>query len=216
MRPTLPTFRCSCALVIAAISIGTVFLSACVKEQDRGNSGFVSGVVSGNATLDNSDFATLTVGEDGLIRCVVSRIKSPTEFDINFRSVRSVRLPGVEGVDAKSNPELYAEAMSYIRKFAGNGNPIFLRPLQGVDLKDERKVIVAFPLLVAERQPDPDQTLFVDLIQGMLSRGLLKISNYDEFDRPEVARAAYQAEEYAKQNKIGMWGNVRATTAAGK
>lgn len=192
--------------------LACIMVSGCIKEEQRNGEGFTSSVVRGNASLYTEDYNGLTVGEDGLIRCVVSHIKTPTEFDINFRNTRSVRLAGVSAPDVNS-PQ-YAEARAYLYNYTGKGNPIFLRPLPGIDVKDERSVIVGFPLLVADRQPSPDQTLFVDLIQGMLSRGLLRITNYEEFDRPEVARAAHQAEEYARKNRVGIWGDPAVANAS--
>jgi len=192
-----------------------MLFAACVKERDSDGSGFTSAVSTGNnASLDQTDFGGLTLGEDGLVRCAVTRIKTATEFVINRNNPRNVRLAAIKGPNEATDPNLYDQARRYLLEYIGQGNTIYLRPLPGSNLKDQRLTIVGFPLLVSDRQPDPARPLFVDLIQGMLSRGLAEISDPDEFDSPEVMRAAYRAQEMAKTNRLGIWANHKGTVAS--
>jgi endonuclease YncB( thermonuclease family) len=173
----------------------------------------------------NVEYDRLTVGEDGLIRCVFSFIKSPTEVEINFRRPRKVRFAGVKAPDRSSFPDdksyndLLEEAKGYILHWAGGGNPVFLRPQPGTNLRDEKAIIVGTPLLVAERQPNPERPSFVDLTQGMLSRGLVQLAGdhaMAEFGRPEVARSAWEAQQHARNSRVGVWRYREAATAAGR
>lgn len=208
-----------CSVGLLLLVVVTLVVGGCMREtiDDRGVR------IDEPSWYDpNVEYNRLTVGDDGLIRCVVSYIESPTEFEINFRRPRKVRMAGVKPPersqfpDDKSYNEIMEEAKGYLLHWAGSGNPVFLRPQPGTDLRDEKAVIVATPLLVSERQPDPERPAFVDMVQGMLSRGLVQLAGDDrmaEFGRPEAARSAWEAQQIARRSKLGIWRHSEATAS---
>lgn len=139
-----------------------------------------------------------------------TRLIAPHTIIINggTPTEREIRLLAVEGLPRSEAPVTYAKIQEYMRRYIAEEEEIFIRP--AIDANLSERVIYGLVYLYAL---DPETGLlkrdgYVNVNQAMLSQGLVKIRDIREVEDPRLRQSMQAMQEYAQENKLGLWSDT--------
>jgi|GEM_PF-5577766 len=180
-------------VLTAMLALVSAFALASCVTQEVDAEGNV--IVKDEGDADNAQPVT----EDGLLLASIYRIESPTVVYINRNNSKKLTFAGVTLPSADEDPDTYSAAMSVLVTHQKEAPLFYIRMSPGTNLNSKE---ITGTLM---RQMDKQKGYF-DITQGLLSLGLLRISNPAEFASVQVAENMRLRQEEAQRKRLGMWG----------
>ncbi len=192
------TPRCLCLLL--AVTAAALFAPGCVTYEvnDKGER---------IEKKNEEDLDKLVFDANGRFLAVATRLSPPTTVVVNGGkpTEREIRLLGVEGLPENKAPNTYARCQEWMAKFMSHGETLYIRPQTGAST--EQRVIYGEIYMEAVDGKTGEALVdrYVLVNMAMLSLGLVKIRDIQEFSNSALQKRMREVEDEARREKRGLW-----------